>query len=298
MSADSCSAISTALHEPMGGTGPKDGVVYLLVAWDGEWPSEGLFASALPSVVLDAVETWANAVKGMRVLLYRDAGSRETPPSMLVFRTTVGARLALRFDVERIEDLVAFDVPAILAAGGDARATTLEGAHYLVCTHGKRDACCALHGNRVVSALVPYAGARVLRVSHLGGHRFAAVVVTAPDGLCFGRVVPEDAERFVSEHDAGRIYSLERLRGRSGFADPEQTAEVAHRVATGLVGIDEVVPSGATLVPAGVRVTLDVRGETVALDVTKESLPFERPGSCGEPHMRAVTLRASRSATA
>lgn len=293
MSEKTCSAISLALGEPLSGTGPKDGAVYLLVSWDGEWPSEGLFASDLPEAVLDAVEGWADAVPKMRVLLARHAVDRLSPPFVYVFRTTPGERLALRFDLARIEDAASLDVPAILAAGGDPRATVLDGVHYLVCAHGKRDACCALLGPNVATALHAQAGGRVLRVSHLGGHRFAAVVVTVPDGLCFGRVAPEDAERFVREHDAGRIYDLEKLRGRSAYGEPMQSAEVAHRKAASLVGIDDVIPVEDALTDRGVRVTLEACGERIDLEVTKDVLPYERPGSCGEAPTRAVTLRAA-----
>lgn len=294
MNEPTCSAISRAHDEPLAGTGPKDGLVYLLVSFDGEWPSEGLFASALPDVVKDAVEHWAGAVPGMRVLLARHGLARRSLPSVHLFRTVPGKRLALRFDLERIEDAASLDVLGVLAGTAtDPRAVVLDAPHYLVCTHGKRDACCALHGGRVATALFAQAGERVLRVSHLGGHRFAAVVVTAPDGLCFGRVDVEEAPAFVRAHDAGQIYDLGRLRGRSGFSDPEQIAEITQRVARGLTGVDDVLPIGSGPTERGVRVTVSSLGEHVSLEVTKQVLDYERPGSCGEKPTRAVTLLAT-----
>jgi (2Fe-2S) ferredoxin len=149
-------------------------------------------------------------------------------------------------------------------------------------------------GGRVASALYAHASERVHRVSHLGGHRFAAVVVSLPDGMCYGRVAPEHAETLVREHTAGRLYDLAYLRGRSGFDEPSQAAEIAHRRATGIREIDDVLPIAIEKVETGARVVLDVRGEQVTLDVSKETLSIERPASCGEPNTRAITLRALR----
>ena len=66
------------------------------------------------------------------------------------------------------------------AVGDDA------GRHVLVCTHGKRDACCGSLGTRLVAALPALgAGVHVWRTSHTGGHRFAPTALLLPEGTAW-----------------------------------------------------------------------------------------------------------------
>ncbi|HUF06587.1 MAG TPA: sucrase ferredoxin, partial [Candidatus Binatia bacterium] len=57
----------------------------------------------------------------------------------------------------------------------------------LVCTNGKRDACCSLRGRALVGALAAEHAERVWECTHLGGHRFAGNLVCLPDGIVYGR---------------------------------------------------------------------------------------------------------------
>jgi hypothetical protein len=51
----------------------------------------------------------------------------------------------------------------------------------LVCSHGRRDACCGMHGTRLANRL-SLPGIRVWRTSHTGGHRFAPTAMVLPEG--------------------------------------------------------------------------------------------------------------------
>ncbi|MBV9923283.1 MAG: hypothetical protein JOY78_20875 [Pseudonocardia sp.] len=50
----------------------------------------------------------------------------------------------------------------------------------LVCTHGRRDRCCALDGRALVRALVEAGEPDVWECSHLSGHRFAPTALVLP----------------------------------------------------------------------------------------------------------------------
>src|SRR5690606_10098426 len=96
----------------------------------------------------------------------------------------------------------------------------------LVCTHGRRDRCCALRGVAFFKSLSDLGPRGELwQTSHLGGHRFAATMVHLPRGVCYGRLVPEDAEAMTSAHTAGRLYDLRRYRGQTRYPTPVQAAE-------------------------------------------------------------------------
>jgi hypothetical protein len=61
-----------------------------------------------------------------------------------------------------------------------------EVVDLLVCTHGRRDACCGARGTELlgelsaVAALGELPNVRLWRTSHTGGHRFAPTAVTLP----------------------------------------------------------------------------------------------------------------------
>ena len=90
---------------------------------------------------------------------------------------------------------------ADLDADGEPVTTDLV----LVCGHGSRDACCALHGTSVFGALAGRLGDEELWISsHQGGHRFAANVLVLPLGLQLGRLGPDSAPLAVARALAGR----------------------------------------------------------------------------------------------
>ena len=74
---------------------------------------------------------------------------------------------------------------------------------YLVCTHGRHDACCALRGRPVALELDRVRPGRVWETSHVGGDRFAANLLVLPTGEVYGRVLPFAASDLVAT-DRGR----------------------------------------------------------------------------------------------
>jgi len=98
-----------------------------------------------------------------------------------------------------------------------------DGAVYLVCAHGKHDACCALRGRSVAAALAAERPDRVWECSHIGGERFAANVLVLPLGLVYGRVLPFAAPEFVAATERGEVVGA-LLRGRIGLKPVAQAA--------------------------------------------------------------------------
>ncbi|HET9937930.1 MAG TPA: sucrase ferredoxin [Gaiella sp.] len=111
----------------------------------------------------------------------------------------------------------------------------------LVCTHGRRDACCAQRGWPVAAALTEAYPDRVWQCSHVGGDRFAANLVVLPQGLYYGRLTAASALEVVRGHLDGRV-AVRSLRGRSCFVPAVQAAQHYAREALGLDAIDALRP--------------------------------------------------------
>ena len=107
---------------------------------------------------------------------------------------------------------------------------------FLVCTHGRRDPCCAGRGWPVAVTLTKALPEQTWQCSHVGGDRFAANVVVLPHGLYYGRVTPDNAVAIAQEHVEGRI-AIGSLRGRSCFPP---AAQAAQHFARGRLGLDEI----------------------------------------------------------
>lgn len=112
---------------------------------------------------------------------------------------------------------------------------------YLVCTHGRHDACCAIWGRPVAAALAAARPEATWECSHIGGDRFAANVVALPHGLYYGRLAPATVVDVVTAYEAGRVVpSL--LRGRSSLSAPEQAAQHHARLALAEDAVDALTP--------------------------------------------------------
>jgi hypothetical protein len=102
---------------------------------------------------------------------------------------------------------------------------------WLVCTHSRRDRCCAKFGLPLQAALQHAAKGLVWHSSHVGGHRFAPNVVLLPHGIMLGRVAPDDVSGLVADVQAGRLPEPRFWRGRTCLSPPVQTAEILARQA-------------------------------------------------------------------
>jgi hypothetical protein len=148
---------------------------------------------------------------------------------------------------------------------------------YLVCTHGRRDACCAQRGWPVAAALTEAYPDQVWQCSHVGGDRFAANLVILPEGLYYGRVTPEQALDVVRRHREGGV-TTGLFRGRSSFVPVVQAAQHYARKALDIHAIDALRPleierRGDGI--AAVRLALD-GGEAYVVVAEGVSPPIER----------------------
>ncbi len=112
---------------------------------------------------------------------------------------------------------------------------------YLVCTHGRHDACCAVRGRPLASALAAAYPERTWECSHIGGDRFAANVVVLPHGLFYGHVAASRAVELAKQYDEGLVVR-DLLRGSGAFVPPVQAAQHYARAAGHSLVVDDLVP--------------------------------------------------------
>lgn len=237
---DLCAEISRQAHEPLAATASRV-EHWLLLEYHGLWGYEPLGASALDGAVKAHLRAHLAALPRARLLFVRRPDRRRTDPRMVyAARTTEGDSRVVALDLGGYHELLDLDLQGLLAGEQVGAARALDHPLLVVCTHGKRDRCCAKFGRPLYDALRDQAEERwVWQATHVGGDRFAANLVVLPDGLYYGRVEPADAWRLLDDVLARRI-ALDRYRGRCSYSFAQQAAERAVREETGLSGVDDV----------------------------------------------------------
>ena len=193
---------------------------YLLVECAGAWPSKVadiLFASGIPEGLSRALRefiAWCPEV--VHPLLIKQPG-RLGPPRIYLVRSNPAAGKCLRYD-DFDNDFFAALQDAYVHPGhiGDIA---------LVCTHGKKDKCCAKFGEPVYDRFRIELKDKfeVFQCSHIGGDRFAANVIWLPYGIHLGHVHTELSAAI----DKLRTKSipLQNLRGRASLPSAAQYLE-------------------------------------------------------------------------
>ena len=270
----SCSALSAAAGIPLAGTAKRD-ERWLVLEHRALWGRDALEDSGLTVELAHALlET------GRNVLLVRRPGRPQGAPIAFAARAAEAGSTLVRLELGRLEDVLDVDP--------DRDGVPVEGPLVLVCTHARRDVCCATHGVPVYNALRRHVPDGLLwRSSHQGGHRFAANVLALPDGIQLGRVEPGAAAEVAAALTDGRI-PLRFYRGRTLHAREVQAADAAVRTALGLDRVDDV----RLLEHDGSRVVLDTpRGPVEVSVVEREGQPL--PASCGKDAEPTPVLEAT-----
>ena len=243
---------------------------YLLVEYGEQWPSkvDALYdAAELGEAAAREVKDFVDwCPYGVRRLLVKGK-DRHRPTKMIAL---------VRADAPRPGGGI-FE----LKGHGEISGADLRNAYLhprpladtlLVCTHGKRDKCCARYGFPLFRQLYEEletndSDVAVWQCSHVGGDRFAANVIWLPYGLVFGRV-HWDTDSFVEAFRQRRI-SLSHFRGTSVFPSAAQYLEGWLRKKWGL---DR--PGGVEML--AYSLTKNSRGHIIA-EVRLRALAMDNP---------------------
>ena len=292
MSSTTCSALAREQREPLAGTASQ-ALGYLLIEQPGSWGRDALTESALDAKLGARLAAAARGVDA-KVLLTRRPGRH---PRVAADRFEVA--LAHAGPTPWIEvchltegQLAALDPAATTQATPPGLGTRVPGPRWLVCTHARRDRCCATRGRPIADTLAALHPEETWETSHLGGHRFAGTMLVLPHGLVYGNLDVAAATEVVTAHLAGRVTTA-HLRGRARHRPLAQVAEIATRRLLGQEGIDAVTvceePVG-TPQPGGdpVQVIAEAPGHRVRVTIAaRRGQP--RPLSC-DAEAEAPTL--------
>lgn len=233
---DRCSLRSLAAEEPLAGTASTIRH-WLLIEHAGPWGRDGLLDARLP----DGLGREFRALEGQtgaRVLLIRKP--HRVPEyddgTVLCFAADVGEAWLGFTAVGTIENALDLD------PRDRSSFTASPRPLFVVCTHGRRDPCCAERGRPLVERLAASFPDDTWESTHVGGDRFAGNLVAFPHGLYHGRVEPDEGPGIARGYGEGRIARLDRYRGRSSDPFHVQAAECALRDRLGLDRIDAVTP--------------------------------------------------------
>ncbi|MFT7580854.1 MAG: hypothetical protein ACI9MR_002528 [Myxococcota bacterium] len=238
-----CAQASLDAGEPAFASAPAKTDLWLLLQHNGKWHSKTL--DSLDEPARGWIERFMLDHPTARPQLIRrgnhdqpSAPGPEAPKTFFFVRSAEDQPTIWEFSFHDHAELQSIDL-AMLAKNPQAMPEHRRHEPlYLVCTHGKRDACCARYGPAVYRALGRDQGDQVWQSSHIGGHRFAATMLCFPHGHCFGRLDEAAARRVAQRYAADQLTDLVRYRGRTTYAEPVQAAEYFLRMATGVYGID------------------------------------------------------------
>jgi hypothetical protein len=175
---------------------------------------------------------------GIRVQMIRRPGRRLAGAAGSVFAGwTAGSDPWLRrADLGSGDDLSGLDLQKLAAGSAPGFGVPVREPVLLVCTHGRRNACCARFGAPLAAALASRYPGQVWETTHVGGHRFAANLVIMPHGLYYGPVGVETADAAIGAYQRGAVLPG-GYRGRAGQAKAVQEAEYSRLARDGVLEV-------------------------------------------------------------
>jgi hypothetical protein len=243
---------------------------WLLVEYRGLWDRDVLGGSLLSAPLKEHLRDQLGSLGHARLLFVKRPERRSRPRRMLYIGSSrPGEERLFALEFDRHDDLLDYDFASALLDGGTP-GVPVDHPIFVVCTHGKRDRCCAKYGRPLYDSLKGKVDpAWVWQSTHVGGDRFAGNLVVLPEGLFFGRVGDQDLDPILDRYFNGEI-DLNLYRGRSTYTFVVQAAERAVREAEGLTGIDDVALDGVERRGDGWTVMLRTGNALHEVDVDAE----------------------------
>lgn len=243
-----CAAVRAALDEPLLATAPERAASWLLVEHLGPWPPDGL-PTDLPATAAAVIEAATEA--GVRPQLIRRLRERRTAAATVILASCrSGATWTERRTVSDLRLLADIDLAALAAGTPPDFGTLADEDVVLVCTHGRRDVCCARLGRPLAALLDAQLPGQVWETTHVGGDRFAPNVVALPGGSYHGAIGLAEVPELAAAITSGGVL-LPRLRGRAGMASAAQAADGFLRRHTGQTRLDAIAVVAVTPAATG-----------------------------------------------
>ena len=232
-----CSEASRRFAETTYGTA-STGEVWLLVEYPYWWGAKAFDESALSPALKEHLNRALKTIPRARLLFIKQDRTAGRALTVFVVRCRETNPSIVRLNIKNHDELLGIDLASISESMGDTAAMP-DSPLYLICTHGRRDKCCAKFGYPLYKALKKYAGNPVWQSSHVGGDRFAANLVCFPHGLFYAHVTEEAGVNVIDEYGQRRLV-LDKYRGRACYSHPAQAAEFFIRSEAAINGLDDL----------------------------------------------------------
>ncbi|HEY0004091.1 MAG TPA: sucrase ferredoxin [Pyrinomonadaceae bacterium] len=233
-----CSELSRQVQEKAYGTA-STGDVWLLIEYPLAWGPKALQDSLLSPKLKAHLGALLKKIPRSRLLLIKQDRACGTHINFFVVHSRERKPFILNFQISNYEELADIDLTEAILGRTLAGGTVVGGPLFLVCTHGKRDKCCAKFGFHLYKFLRERAGDCVWQSSHVGGDRFAANLICFPHGLFYAHVTEMSGSAIVDAYLDRRMI-LDQYRGRACYAAHVQAAEYFIRSESGLTGLNEL----------------------------------------------------------
>jgi hypothetical protein len=284
-----CRELSIAAQETIAGSAAAATPFIVALEHVAPWGAKAIAESALSDAVKAKLGRLEKDVHGTRPQLIKREVATPRGVTLLMAGVEPKVQRCVRWTLDQVEDLV--DIDFVAAAAALRAGDPVDGARdeaepqLLVCTNGKRDACCAKWGMPLYRGLSGLHTA-TWETTHLGGHRFAATLLCLPTGICLGRVELSEGPALVEAVRARRIPRLDRLRGRVSATAAEQFAEAAWRARqpSPTLAVDAITEISSEQVDKETaRVTLvDAMGAAHELTVQQYASGLQARPSCAK----------------
>lgn len=246
---------------------------WLLIEHSGPWAAY-LDECRLPDAVHALIDRATSL--GIRPQLIRRPGHRLAAggPVHVFVASATGAEPWLAEGVfENVNDL---NLDSLVHGVVPESCILVSEPVFLVCTHAKRNACCARIGLPLARFLAEELPGEVWETTHVGGDRYAANLVCLPHGLYYGSMSQAAAIAVANAYRHGEVV-LDRFRGRAGIPEPLQAAEHFVRSHTGELSVGGVAVESSR--SDGDTTVCIVRGGSLRFRVVVEPSVFTAP--CG-----------------
>ena len=212
--------------EPLPGTA-KPGSVYVLFEWPEAWPRDVMGDAALGEELTAKLAPKLEEHNATLLLIRhptREGRNISDHHLYLVFADEAVTEVK---HVDSPDELLDLDLSGPGRNGAERRDRPL----LLICTHAKRDRCCAVKSRPMVNELHarhPFGPGNdmVWETSHIKGHRFAPTMLLMPWAYSFGRMNVEATDAMLTDASEG-LYFVPGNRGRGTLGPAEQVAELA-----------------------------------------------------------------------
>lgn len=282
-----CAAAAEERAEPLFGTASHVWN-WMLLEQPGPWGRDALMESRMPREVASELRRRARAA-GVRIVLIRRGVRLSSSRRRCYFaQTTEAVSRVAQIDLESLDQLLDLDLSVMKEGRLVTGASERKKPMFLVCTHGRHDACCSIRGNQVSRIACALPGVDAWESSHIGGDRFAANMICFPHGIYYGRVAPGDVEDLVALYERGEL-SMPHFRGRSCYPFVMQAAECYLRQESGLLGIGDITLLESKDLGGNLRARfalIDGRTAEIEVQVSESSDPQRL--TCTAPTPQAI----------